>query len=86
MVYLITILSLYTKPEFINIINIQAKDVYIFWAASNRLNIMYSVVEYKEEEFRIGDITAVYRLVEEKLEEYPASAKIIIYSSSIVTT
>jgi hypothetical protein len=47
---------------------------------------MYSVVEYKEEEFRIGDITAVYRLVEEKLEEYPASAKIIIYSSSIVTT
>jgi hypothetical protein len=44
------------------------------------------MVEYKEDEFRRGDITAISRLIEEKLEEYPTLAKIIIYSSSIITT
>ncbi|PQE05068.1 hypothetical protein CJF31_00002225 [Rutstroemia sp. NJR-2017a BVV2] len=51
-------------------------------------NIVYTVVEYEEEEediCRRGEITAVYRLVEQKLEEYAVPAKIIIYSSSIVT-
>ena len=36
--------------------------------------------------FGRGDISAVGRLVEQKLEEYAAPAKMIIYSSSIVTT
>jgi superfamily II DNA helicase RecQ len=44
------------------------------------------VVEYEEDEFRRGDIATVCRLMEQKLEEYAAPAKIIIYSSSIVTT
>jgi hypothetical protein len=44
------------------------------------------MVKYKEDKFGRGDIIAVYRLVEQKLEEYAALAKIIIYSSSIVTT
>jgi hypothetical protein len=43
------------------------------------------VVKYKEDEFRRGDIIAAYRLVEQKLKEYAAPAKIIIYSSSIIT-
>ena len=58
----------------------------MFRAPTSCPNIVYSVVKYEEDEFRRGDIIAVYRLVEEKLEEYPALAKIIIYSSSIVTT
>ncbi len=77
---------LYTKPEFINIIRISTNDVYMFRALTSRPNIAYSVVKYAEDEFERGDITAVYRLVEQKLEEYAAPAKIIIYSSSIVTT
>ncbi len=56
------------------------------WVPTSQPNITYSVVEYKEDELGRGDITTVSRLVEEKLEEYTALAKIIIYSSSIVTT
>ncbi|PQE21975.1 hypothetical protein CJF32_00009925 [Rutstroemia sp. NJR-2017a WRK4] len=45
-------------------------------------------VEYEEEEedtYKRGEIVAVYRLMEQKLEEYTVPTKIIIYSSSIVT-
>jgi len=86
MVYLIAILPLYTELEFTNIMRIKADDVHMFRALTSRPNIAYSVVEYKEDEFRRGDITAVYKLVDNKLEEYLASAKIIVYSSSIVIT
>jgi len=86
MVYLIVILLPHAKPEFINIIRIKADDVHMFWSLTSRPNITYSIVEYKEDEFRSRDITAVYRLINDKLEEYPVLAKIIIYSSSIVTT
>jgi hypothetical protein len=86
MVYLTATLPPHVKPEFINIIRIKADNVYMFRSLTSRLNIAYSVVEYKEDEFRRGDIIAVCRLVEQKLEEYAALAKIIIYSSSIVTT
>jgi len=47
---------------------------------------VYSIVKYKEDKFGRGDIIAVYRLVEQKSEEYTVLVKIIIYSSSIVTT
>ena len=86
MVYLTATLPPHAEPEFMNIMRIKADDVHIFWSLISHLNIMYSVVKYKEDEFRRGDITAVCRLVEQKLEEYTAPAKIIIYSSSIVTT
>ncbi|KAH6676850.1 hypothetical protein B0J14DRAFT_441506, partial [Halenospora varia] len=82
-VYLMATLPLYAKPKFINIIKIRAKDVYMFQAPTSRPNIIYSIVEYKEDKFGRGDIIAVCKLVKEKLEEYPAPAKIIIYSSSI---
>jgi len=85
-VYLTAILLLYTEPEFMNIMRIKADNVHIFRSLTSRPNIIYSVVEYKEDEFRRGDIAAVYKLVDNKLEEYPALAKIIIYSSSIITT
>ena len=85
-VYLIVTLLSYTEPEFINIIRISTNNVHIFRALISRSNITYSVIEYTEDEFEKGDITAVYRLVEQKLEEYTALVKIIIYSNSIVTT
>lgn len=65
---------------------VRAEDVYIFRAPTSRPNITYSVVKSEADKFRRGDIIAVYKLVEEKLEQYPVLAKIIIYSSSIVTT
>jgi hypothetical protein len=88
MVYLTAILPPPAELEFINIIRIKADDVYIFRAPTSRPNIAYSVVEYEEgdDELGRGGITAVCRLVEDKLEEYPAPAKIIVYSSRIITT
>jgi hypothetical protein len=65
---------------------IKADDGHMYRSLTSRLNIAYSILEYKEDKFRRGDVTAVYRLVEQKLEEYAAPAKIIIYSSSIITT
>ena len=69
-----------------NIMRIKADDVHMFRSPTSCPNIAYSVVEYEEDEFGRGDIITVHRLVEQKLEEYAALAKIIIYSSSIVTT
>ncbi|TVY59375.1 ATP-dependent DNA helicase Q1 [Lachnellula suecica] len=86
MVYLIAMLLLYTELEFMNIIRIKADNVYIFRSPISCPNIVYSVVEYTEDEFRRGDISAVCRLIKQKLKEYTAPAKIIIYSGSIVTT
>jgi superfamily II DNA helicase RecQ len=85
-VYLTATLPLYIELEFINIIRIKADDVYIFRSLISRPNIAYSVVKYKEDEFKKGDIITVYKLIEQKLKEYAVLAKIIIYSSSIITT
>ncbi len=85
-VYLIVTLLLYAEPEFMNIMRISTNNVYMFWSLTSCLNIAYSVVEYKEDEFERGDIIAVYRLVGNKLKEYPVLAKIIVYSSTIATT
>jgi RecQ family ATP-dependent DNA helicase len=86
MVYLTATLPPHAEPEFMHIMRIKADDVHMFRSPTSRPNIAYSVVEYEEDEFGRGDIAAVCRLVEQKLEEYAAPAKIIIYSSSIVTT
>jgi len=85
-VFLTAILLPHAEPEFMNIMRISTNDVYMFRAPTSWPNITYSVVKYTEDEFERGDIIAVYRLVEQKLEEYAVPAKIIIYSSSIVTT
>jgi hypothetical protein len=64
MVYLIVILVLYTKLEFMNIIRISTNDIYIFQVLTSCPNIIYSIVEYKEDKFRRRDIIVVYRLIE----------------------
>jgi hypothetical protein len=60
--------------------------MYIFRGPISRPNIIYSITEYKEDIFRRGAIIIARRLVEQKLDEYPAPAKVIIYSSSILIT
>ena len=64
MVYLTVTLPPHAEPEFMNIMRISTNDIHIFRAPTSRPNIAYSVVEYTEDEFEKGDITAVYRLVE----------------------
>lgn len=59
-VYLIAILLLYIEAEFINIIKIYANNIYIFQAPTSYLNIIYSIVKYKEDKVRIGAIIAIY--------------------------
>ncbi|KAK6591640.1 hypothetical protein H4I95_12110 [Botrytis cinerea] len=86
MVYLTATLPPHVEAEFMNIMRIKADDVHMFRSPTSRPNIAYSVVEYEEDEFGRGDIAAVCRLVEQKLEEYAAPAKIIVYSCSIITT
>jgi hypothetical protein len=85
-VYLTVTLLPYAEPEFMNIIRIKGDDIHMFRSLTSRPNITYSMVEYEENKFGRGDIAVVCRLVEQKLEEYAALAKIIIYSSNIVTT
>ena len=86
MVYLTATLPPHVEPEFMNIMRTKADDVHMFRSPTSRPNIASSVVEYEEDEFGREDIAAVCRLVEQKLEEYTAPAKIIIYSRSIITT
>ena len=86
MIYLTTTsLPPHTTAEFMTIMRIKADDVSMFPAATRRPNIEYSVIECEKDEFRRGDIAVVCRLVEEKFKEYPAPAKIIVYSRSIIT-
>jgi hypothetical protein len=53
-----------------------------FRAATTQPNIAYSVVEHEAE---VEEAVAVQELVEQKLRQYPAPTKIIIYSSNIDT-
>ena len=47
-----------------NIIRIKGDNIYIFRSLTSCPNIIYSIVKYKEDEFRRGDIIVVYRLIE----------------------
>jgi hypothetical protein len=69
-----------------NIIRIKTNDIYMFRSPTSRPNIIYSVVEYKQDKFGKRDIIIVSKLVKQKLEEYIILIKIIIYNSSIITT
>jgi superfamily II DNA helicase RecQ len=81
-VYLTATLYPNEEQEFIQIIKVQIPLKQIFQAPTSRPNIAYSVVEYKAE---VEELTAVQELVDQKLQQYPALAKIIIYSSNINT-
>jgi superfamily II DNA helicase RecQ len=80
MVYLTATLSPNSEREFIQIMKVQILPKQIFRAPTSRPNIAYSVVECAAD---TEETTYVQELVEQKLQQYPALAKIIIYSSSI---
>ena len=79
-VYLTATLSPADEAEFIEIMKVEIPDDCKFRGRTTRPNIAYSVVEHDDEQTE-----AVCKLVAEKLEQYPAPAKIIVYSSSIKT-
>lgn len=80
MVFLTATLAPSSEAEFFEIM--QMDLVPLIRGATTRPNIRYSVFEY-EAEVKEGE--AVGRLIRQKLQEYPAPAKIIIYGSSIGT-
>jgi len=80
MVYLTATLRPSEEQEFMEIMKVQIPPKQIFRAPTTRPNIAYSVAEHPAE---TEETTFVQELVAQKLQQYPAPAKIIIYSSSI---
>jgi superfamily II DNA helicase RecQ len=70
------------EEEFFHAMNIPKESVYMFRAATARPNIRYQVHEVGEQPI----IEAICRLVKEKLEQYPAPGKIIVYGGSVDQT
>jgi hypothetical protein len=69
------------EAEFTEIMKVDIPAEHVFCTATSRLNIEYCRFEYKGDEEE-----AIYRIVQEKLEEFPVPGKIIVYSSSITAT
>ena len=80
MMYLIATLALVNMPKFMEVIKVRILVDNIFCDSTSQRNIAYLVVEHDGD---IKEVQAVRDLVAQKLEEYLALAKIIIYSSSI---
>jgi superfamily II DNA helicase RecQ len=80
MIFLTATLSPASEGEFFEIMRMP--PVQAIRGPTTRPNIKYSVFEHEE---GIDQIDAVGQMVRRKLQEYPAPAKIIIYSSSIET-
>jgi hypothetical protein len=78
--YLTATLSPVNEDKFMEIVKVQIPNNHKFCGCTSRPNIAYSVVEHDVEQ-----IEAVCQSVAEKLEQYPALVKIIMYSSSIKT-
>ena len=78
--YLIATLALVNMLKFIKVIKVKILVDNIFRNSTSQRNIAYLVVEHDGD---IEEVQAVRDLVAQKLKEYLALAKIIIYSSSI---
>jgi hypothetical protein len=61
---------------------ISAESVQMFCGSTSRRNIQYQVQEVEEETV----VETVHRLVEQKLKQYPASNKIVVYRGSVAQT
>lgn len=81
MVYLTATLPPSDEAEFMEIMKVDVPEEHVLRAATSRPNIEYIGFEYEGEEEE-----ATCQMVREKLEEFPAPAKIIVYSGSISTT
>jgi RecQ family ATP-dependent DNA helicase len=80
MIYLTATLSPGSEAEFFEIM--QMPPVQAIRGPTTRPNITYSVFEHEE---GIDQIDAVGQMIRDKLKQYPAPAKVIVYSSSIDT-
>ena len=65
------------------IMKVYPSNIYMFRAPMTCPNIVYSVLEYNT---KVKETDTICRLVQEKLEQYTAPAKIIVYSSTITRT
>lgn len=81
MIYLTATLALGDMPEFIEVIKVKIPEDNIFQGSTSQRNNVDIVVEHQGD---VEEAHAVHDLVAQKLEEYLAPAKIIIYCSSIV--
>ncbi|OBT73267.1 hypothetical protein VF21_08461 [Pseudogymnoascus sp. 05NY08] len=83
MVFLTATLPKHTEPKFMRIMKIKPEEVQTFQGPTTQPNIAYSVHEYANES---NEIEAICQLVGDKLEQYTAPAKIIMYGGSIKQT
>ncbi|KFZ23509.1 hypothetical protein V502_02010, partial [Pseudogymnoascus sp. VKM F-4520 (FW-2644)] len=83
MVFLTATLPKHTEPEFMQIMKIKPEEVQTFQGPTTQPNIAYSVHEYAKES---NETDAICWLVGEKLEQYTAPAKIIVYRGTIERT
>ena len=81
MIFLTATLPLRDKEEFFKTMCIPQECVHIFRGPTTRRNIRYQVQEVEGE-----TIEAICQLVAEKLEQYPAPSKIVVYGGSVKQT
>lgn len=74
LVFLTATLPPQDEPDFFRAVQIPPKSVYMFRGPTTRQNVQYQVQEVEGE-----IVEGVCRLVKQKLEQYPAPSKIIIY-------
>jgi RecQ family ATP-dependent DNA helicase len=83
MVFLTATLPPRMQGEFMRVMKINPREVHVFRAPTTRANIAYSVFEHDPDE---DETDAVCRLIQGKLAQYPAPAKIIVYGGTIERT
>lgn len=82
MIFLTATLPPQDEHEFFHAIQIPQECVHMFRGCTSRRNIQYQVHEVGEETV----VEAICQLVAEKLEQYPAPSKIVVYGGSVDQT
>src|SRR5271156_5575535 len=85
MVFLTATLPPQDEEEFFRAIQIPQESVHMFQSPTSRRNIHYQVHEVEGEKGETV-VEAICRLVEKKLEQYPAPNKIVVYGGSVEQT
>ncbi|KLP03469.1 Uncharacterized protein Y057_10530 [Fusarium fujikuroi] len=89
MVYLTATLPPSKEGEFFELINARPEDVTMIRTSTSRANVVYSVqtlVAATVEQATEAVTTKVREVLDQKLEEYPWPAKMIVYCNTVVAT
>ncbi|KAH7459142.1 hypothetical protein FOMA001_g20253 [Fusarium oxysporum f. sp. matthiolae] len=89
MVYLTATLPPSKEGEFFELINTRPEDVTMIRTSTSRANVVYSVqtlVATTPEQATEAIMAKVREVLDQKLEEYPWPAKIIVYCNTVVAT